>query len=416
VDGLNGVYAYGASSSFPSNSWNDSNYWVDVIFVTDLSIDHFTIETISSPKYATLPFNITITARDAAGNVAGWYHGQASLSASNGTITPLTTGNFVNGVWSGPVVITNQASGVTITASDGGTVGTSNSFDVIAPISGLYSIWSPDATVGPEASDAGAVELGVKFRASTDGDIIGLRFYKYAANTGTHTGNLWTLGGTNLGTLIFDNETASGWQEAYFATPIRIHADATYVASYHTPSGHYARSQNYFTTSGVDNPPLYALQSGVAGSNGVYRYSTTSGFPNLSYADTNYWVDVLFAPAIPTAVTLASFTAEAEAGQIALRWETVSEIDTLGFHVYRSQSPAGSRARLNGELMPCQTPPGSPTGAVYTWLDGAVEPGVPYYYWLEDVSIQGRRTLHGPVSAAVSLFSPYRLFLPLVTR
>ena len=32
VSGFNGVYAYGSSSNFPSNGWNSSNYWVDVVF------------------------------------------------------------------------------------------------------------------------------------------------------------------------------------------------------------------------------------------------------------------------------------------------------------------------------------------------------------------------------------------------
>jgi hypothetical protein len=32
ASGGNGVYAYGTSSSFPSNSWHASNYWVDVVF------------------------------------------------------------------------------------------------------------------------------------------------------------------------------------------------------------------------------------------------------------------------------------------------------------------------------------------------------------------------------------------------
>ncbi len=32
TSGSNGVYAYGSSSSFPSNSWRSSNYWVDVVF------------------------------------------------------------------------------------------------------------------------------------------------------------------------------------------------------------------------------------------------------------------------------------------------------------------------------------------------------------------------------------------------
>ncbi len=30
--GGNGVYAYGSSSVFPSNSFNACNYWVDVVF------------------------------------------------------------------------------------------------------------------------------------------------------------------------------------------------------------------------------------------------------------------------------------------------------------------------------------------------------------------------------------------------
>jgi len=27
-----GVYAYGSGNAFPSNSFNNSNYWVDVVF------------------------------------------------------------------------------------------------------------------------------------------------------------------------------------------------------------------------------------------------------------------------------------------------------------------------------------------------------------------------------------------------
>jgi len=32
VSGGNGVYAYGASSTFPANSFQASNYWVDIVF------------------------------------------------------------------------------------------------------------------------------------------------------------------------------------------------------------------------------------------------------------------------------------------------------------------------------------------------------------------------------------------------
>lgn len=33
ASGGNGVYAYGGSGSFPANTWNAANYWVDLVFV-----------------------------------------------------------------------------------------------------------------------------------------------------------------------------------------------------------------------------------------------------------------------------------------------------------------------------------------------------------------------------------------------
>ena len=44
----------------------------------------------------------------------------------------------------------------------------------------------------PPTADTSAIELGVKFRSDVAGFITGLRFYKGAANTGTHVGSLWT--------------------------------------------------------------------------------------------------------------------------------------------------------------------------------------------------------------------------------
>ena len=34
VSAGNGVYAYGSTSTFPTNTWQSSNYWVDVVFAT----------------------------------------------------------------------------------------------------------------------------------------------------------------------------------------------------------------------------------------------------------------------------------------------------------------------------------------------------------------------------------------------
>ena len=51
------------------------------------------------------------------------------------------------------------------------------------------------------------VELGVKFKADYSGSITGIRFYKSAANTGTHIGSLWSTSGTRLAQATFTDET-----------------------------------------------------------------------------------------------------------------------------------------------------------------------------------------------------------------
>ena len=152
------------------------------------------------------------------------------------------------------------------------------------------TIWSSTTTPGTLSdSDTSAVELGVKFRADVNGFITGVRFYKSTANTGTHVGNLWSSTGTKLATATFTGESASGWQQVSFPSPVAVTANTTYVASYHTNVGHYSVNQNYFTSTGVDNSPLHALRSGVSGANGVYAYGA-GGFPSkVSRPATTGW-------------------------------------------------------------------------------------------------------------------------------
>ena len=101
----------------------------------------------------------------------------------------------------------------------------------------------------------------------------------------------------------------------------------------------------------------------------------------------------------PTAVTLAGFTATQQEGDNLIAWETASEIDTLGFNVYRSVLAAGSRTVLNDSLILAQTP-GVERGASYSWLDPGCTVGATDLYWLETVSLDGQKTFHGPVSAS----------------
>ena len=185
------------------------------------------------------------------------------------------------------------------------------------------SIWNNTPTVGGNPGDGSGYELGFKFRSSQDGSITALRFYKYPGNTGTHVGHLWSITGALLGSATFTSETASGWQEVTFMPAIPITANTVYVASYSTTTGNYAFSGNYFTSQGVDNGPLRALsasESPAPGRNGVLN-STPGNFPNLTFSDANYWVDVVFdtAPLSDTTPpTVSAVTPISNATDVAL--------------------------------------------------------------------------------------------------
>jgi hypothetical protein len=161
------------------------------------------------------------------------------------------------------------------------------------------NIWSPSTTPGTvDGGDTTPGELGVRFNSTVAGYITGIRFYKSAANTGTHAGHLWNNTGTLLASVTFTNETSSGWQEATFGSPVAITAGTTYVASYFTPTGHFSYDAAYFTNT-VSNPPLQALADGVDGANGSFTLSPTSSFPASTFNSSNYWVDVVFNTSIP---------------------------------------------------------------------------------------------------------------------
>jgi hypothetical protein len=114
----------------------------------------------------------------------------------------------------------------------------------------------------------------------------------------------------------------------------------------------------------------------------------------------------------PTAVEMVRFEAIPSSESIRLEWETMTEVDHLGFNLYRAGAADGPRTQLNSSLIPSQAP-GSMQGASYEFVDTTAAAGTAHYYWLEDVDTYGRTALHGPVGAEISV---YRVFLPLIRR
>ena len=99
----------------------------------------------------------------------------------------------------------------------------------------------------------------------------------------------------------------------------------------------------------------------------------------------------------PTAVELVSFGAIALDGGVELTWETASELNNLGFQLYRSTSERGPYERITSRLIPGLG--SSPAGARYRYLDSGLTNGTIYHYQLEDVETSGETKRHGPVSA-----------------
>jgi hypothetical protein len=285
----------------------------------------------SYPTTATDGSNVTVSgsATDSGGQVAG-----VEVSTDGGS-----TWHPANGTtsWSYTFVIHGSpTSTIKVRAvDDSGNLSAATSgvnITVNCPCSLFGDNIRPDST-GADAGDPTPVELGMKFKSDTYGTVSAIRFYKSAANTGTHTGSLWAADGTRLAQVTFTGETSSGWQTANLSTPVAILPNTTYVVSYFAPSGHYSATQDYFYRtpapgpsggSVADSAPLHALRSGGTSStsttNGLYNYGGTSGFPTLSSNATNYWVDVKFS-ATPAPGTATGVTATAAGRTSAdVRW------------------------------------------------------------------------------------------------
>ncbi|RCG27039.1 DUF4082 domain-containing protein [Sphaerisporangium album] len=297
----NGVYRSGAG--FPDKTYNGGNYYVDVVFTTVDTFPPAVTAAAPVPGSSSVPVTVqpkvtfgepvqagtaTFTLKDSTNaNVAG----TASLDAARTSLTfapaaPPAPGERFTVSVSGA----KDDAGNTMARPYTFSFTTARTWTAgVCPC----TLW-PDVTVPevPAVGDAGSLELGVKFQPAVDGFVEAIRFYKGPGNTGTHTGTLWNGAGQELATATFTDESAQGWQEVYFPTPVPVTRDTTYVASYHAPDGHYAATYNGLA-SAVTATPLRTLASSASGGNGVYKYGARS-FPTSSWSATNYWVDVVF--------------------------------------------------------------------------------------------------------------------------
>lgn len=95
--------------------------------------DHFVWNQIPSPRFVNALFAITIQAQDMTNGLFTNFNGTVLLGSTNGVaVIPSISGSFVQGMWTGSVVISQTAAGLVLRADDGlGHFGLANPINVI---------------------------------------------------------------------------------------------------------------------------------------------------------------------------------------------------------------------------------------------------------------------------------------------
>jgi hypothetical protein len=92
-------------------------------------------------------------------------------------------------------------------------------------------------------------------------------------------------------------------------------------------------------------------------------------------------------------VALGGFESAIVDRAVSLRWHTVFELETEGFHVLRSEKRESGYERITTAVIPSQ---GDVHGSSYEFKDETVRPNRTYFYRLEEASRNGEGQVFGP--------------------
>ncbi len=131
-------------------------------------------------------------------------------------------------------------------------------------------------------------ELGMKFQVAVPGKIHGCRYWRTPFETGSHTGNIWSSAGILQASAVYSNESASGWQEQLLATSLTVTPGVTYVVSVNINFSYISQAAGLATQ--ITNGNVSSVDDNLNG-----LFATTPGtFPNGSFNESNYYIDILF--------------------------------------------------------------------------------------------------------------------------
>jgi uncharacterized repeat protein (TIGR01451 family) len=114
-------------------------------------------------------------------------------------------------------------------------------------------------------------------------------------------------------------------------------------------------------------------------------------------------------PKGPTAVDLARFDVAVEGDALVVTWQTLRELDSWSFRLWRNTV----NDRDSAELVTADPIYAEGSGTIYRYVDTQVAPDTVYYYWLQEISATGVMKEIDVVQGGLGL-SPRNLYLPLI--
>jgi len=100
-------------------------------------------------------------------------------------------------------------------------------------------------------------------------------------------------------------------------------------------------------------------------------------------------------------VELSSFTVSiSNVNNVTLQWVTQSETNVSGYRIYRGTTDQLDNAEMLNVFVPATN---TSQMQVYVVTDDEVYEDGTYYYWLENLDMDGSSTLHGPISISVTV-------------
>ncbi len=285
---INGGAYSNTVGTFPAAWWNGADFFRDVVF--EPAGGTLTATPTFSPAQGAYESPQTVTITDATAGATIYYStdGTTPTAASatyTGPITvPSTEWEVIQAIAVAPGYRQGPmgSAGYTVGASDAET---------------LFTTQSPSSTGNLQTNYP--YEMGTVFTSDIAGEIRAIRFWKDVTDVGTvNTGRIWNSSGTQLASVVFNNETASGWQEQSLPTPLPITPGTQYVVS--------VNAGNWYndTPGGLSAVLVNQDLSSVSGDDGVYS-NFPGSFPIYS-TGINYFRDVVFAPgsgSLPIAAT-----------------------------------------------------------------------------------------------------------------